>query len=216
VTTLPRNYILRSDGQIEPCDNEEEFRNWFRDVNNRRVARSAVPYGDFKKAAIVSTTFLGYDASIGGIEPLFFETLAELPDSEHSWRHSTYQDALEGHRLAIFEVEKILGLHDEEHELGDLGIATKPQWKKQAPDAQRQPPDPNCPMCDGNGSYTSSLMGDVRCDCTVVKAPVTFGPQVKAPATKAADPTCWRCQGTGIDKTSFLPDTPCDCAIVKT
>jgi len=171
-----RQWILRKDGRIEPCDDVAEFAAWFEEQANRRIDRTAVPYGEnFKEAVIVSTVFLGFEHGSREGVPLLFETQATLPEGGAlTHRYGSLDEAREGHARVVGEVEAALGVLDDELETiakRAAGIPRLPRYRAvKAP--HFKPADPNCDRCGGTGeghSGTNTWGLDTPCDCTVVR-----------------------------------------------
>lgn len=96
----PRYYILRGHDPI-PCDDLMEWASNF-EVGYRRVAhdRFMADSGDWIR---VSTVFLGLDHNYWDTgEPILFETMVfgGVLD-EYMWRYCTWEEAEEGHALAL-------------------------------------------------------------------------------------------------------------------
>jgi hypothetical protein len=94
-------YILAGKTPIK-CGDILAWGKW-RDANNNQVARTV------KGEVVVSTVFLGVDYAWEGT-PLLFETM--IFGGEHDqdqWRHSTWEEAEEGHEAACLAVK-----HEEE------------------------------------------------------------------------------------------------------
>jgi len=140
---LPRSYILRDNGQVEPCDNMVTHAAWLKDPHNRIVESVAVPFGDMTEAVLITTIFLGWDLSYGEGDPELFETFVEKPGEKktiHS-RYATLVEAQAGHAGIVEEVTRSV-----KHE---------------------KVPDPDCPDCYGNGEVINGFGMEVRCECTL-------------------------------------------------
>ena len=108
---MMRQYIREPSGQIVACDDVLKVAKWFEDEDNRRIALSAVPYGeDSKEGILISTVFLCIDHNLTGEgEPILFETLASFPDDfEIMRRYTTEAEALKGHDEVVAEVQERL------------------------------------------------------------------------------------------------------------
>ena len=72
-----------------------EWAKMFEDTDARRVAR------DEEGDIFVSTVFLGMNHNWGDVPPLLFETMIFGGESdEDTWRYSTWQQAVDGHKKA--------------------------------------------------------------------------------------------------------------------
>lgn len=169
---FPKAYMLRPDGVIEECPDVLEHAAWFEKIENRRIARTAVPYGDFKKAVIISTVFIGFEHGFRDDAPLLFETLAELPDDGPTFspRYTTKEEALKGHIEVVKQVERWLEEWEKDEIDALIERASQPPTPKRAKvkQAQRKPADPNCSKCGGTGECPQFVLGlgDQPCDCT--------------------------------------------------
>lgn len=173
MTSLPRSYIRLPDGTIEPCDDEAKFIEWFADLENRRILRTAVPYGDFKKAVLVTTVFTGWDLNLDPEEPIMFETLSELPDgSEIKRRYATEDEARQGHQEILKVVEERIEAGEFSEfspglqELLDNPGAVPVPRPRQVAAPQLQAPSPTCSKCGGTGTVRG-LVAIVPCDCAI-------------------------------------------------
>jgi len=89
---------IEVDGKPQPCDNLEEWGQWFENTANRKVRETLI--GPFR----VSTIFLGLDHSHDETgPPLFYETLvfdlvykSDL-ESQTMRRYATREKAIHGH-----------------------------------------------------------------------------------------------------------------------
>ena len=97
-------YILDADHNAELCPNTQEWRAWFENEPNRRVACDSVLLGSL--TAWVSTVFLGINQSSDSGPPVLFETMVcrYLAGQEEDavWdkdvlRYCTWNEALAGH-----------------------------------------------------------------------------------------------------------------------
>lgn len=175
MTSLPRNYIRLPDGTIEPCDDERRFIQWYNEVKNRRILRTAVPYGDFKKAVIVETRFTGHGSMVSD-EPDFFETFAKFPHKKStlSKLDATEAQARETHRWMVAEVEEELAKNPAYREFskGLEEVLTNPgampvPRPRQAAAPHLQAPKADCPKCHGSGKI-HGVFETLPCDCTIV------------------------------------------------
>ena len=87
-------YILAEDGKTPIiCNDAVIWATWLKNAD-RHVAKTKK--GDVK----VSTVFLGLDHGIGD-PPILFETMIFGGDHDNDqWRYSTWEEAVQGHKLA--------------------------------------------------------------------------------------------------------------------
>lgn len=108
-----RTYILDENKKPVACTDMREWTK-FRE-GNRMVARTV--FGD----VVVSTIFLGTDHSYGRGRPLLFETMVFGGEhDDYQERYHTWEEAVEGHRLACEMVDKVSVQRAQR--LEDLGI----------------------------------------------------------------------------------------------
>ncbi len=96
------HWILDDQHHAQPVDDVIAWAQWFRDINNRGVAR------DVANGYTVSTVFLGIDYSFGGRKPLLFETAIFSQDSRldlYCERYSTWAEAEAGHARILADVK---------------------------------------------------------------------------------------------------------------
>ena len=172
MTGLPRQYIRHPDGTIEQVTDIARYAEWFNNPKNRIIDKTAVPYGDdFKQAVIVSTVFLGFEHGIFEGKPLLWETLAEMPGDidELGQRYTSEVKAKEGHEQIVLQVQARLNVDEEELEklLKDIVGVPVPRPRK-AKDPKRKLPDPNCQRCGGTGEERGAFLPGTFCECTVV------------------------------------------------
>ena len=169
---LPRQYIRYPDGTIEQVTDIARYAEWFNNPKNRIIDKTAVPYGDdFKKAVIVSTVFLGFEHGIIDGKPLLWETLAEMPAGlgELGMRYVSEDEARAGHEKTVAEVQSRLNVSEAEVEELVAGILGTPTpGTRTLKDPKRKLPDPNCKRCGGSGEDRRALVPDTACDCTIV------------------------------------------------
>ena len=169
---LPRQYIRYEDGSIEEVTDVERYAAWFNDSKNRFIDRTAVPYGNtFKKAVIVSTYFLGFEHDIICGKPVLWETLAQLPDSDNiSRRYVCELDAREGHEQIVHEVQARITRAEEEIEQLIVSVNAIPVRRpRKIKNPKQKTPDPNCQKCGGSGEDTKAIIPDTPCDCTRIQ-----------------------------------------------
>jgi hypothetical protein len=96
------HYILNKDKTPVEVD-LMTWAEWFGNTERRRVALTRL--GKTR----ISTVFLGLDHRFGPGEPLLFETMI-FDDRWHDYqdRYCTYQQALAGHRRAVYYVSERL------------------------------------------------------------------------------------------------------------
>lgn len=168
---LPRQYIRYEDGTIEQVTDVGRYAEWFNDPKNRMIVKTAVPYGDFKKAVVVSTVFLGFEQGRRNGKPLLWETLAELPGDlgEFMLRYVGEDEARIGHEKIVLEVQARLNVTEAEVDelVADVMGLPIPRPRK-IEDPKRKLPDPDCKRCDGRGWAPGALLPDTACDCTFV------------------------------------------------
>jgi len=169
---LPRQYIRYEDGTIEQVTDVARYAEWFNQPKNRMIDKTAVPYGDdFKKAVVVSTVFLGFEQGLRDGKSLLWETLAELPGDlgELSYRYVNEDDARAGHEKTVLEVQARLNVTEAEVEELVAGVMGLPVPRpRKIKDPKRKPPDPNCKKCRGSGWDPRALLPNTTCDCTIV------------------------------------------------
>jgi hypothetical protein len=82
-----------------------EWEEWHKQVENRRVGRDVV------NGLLISTVFLCIDHGFGGT-PQWFETMifrneeCKDPLNDYTWRYETWDEAAEGHHVAVELVKK--------------------------------------------------------------------------------------------------------------
>ena len=104
-----KNYKLVGKQPVE-CDLSEVA-----SLEERTICRDT--FGD----VLVSTVFLSFDHSFGGDVPVLFETMIfEGEHDSYQKRYKTYDDAIEGHKVACDLVNKISIERDKK--LNNLGI----------------------------------------------------------------------------------------------
>ena len=170
---LPRQYIRHPDGTIEQVTDIARYAEWFNKFENRSIDRTAVPYGDdFKQAVIVSTVFLGFEHGNFEGKPLLWETLAEMPGDlpEFGQRYTSEVRAKEGHEQIVLQVQARLNVDEKELEklLEDIVGVPVPR-PRMVKEPKRKLPDPNCNRCGGTGEERGTLLPDTFCECTVVR-----------------------------------------------
>jgi len=169
---LPRQYIRYEDGTIEQVTDVARYAEWFNQPKNRMIDKTAVPYGDdFKKAVVVSTVFLGFERGVRDGKPLLWETLAEMPGElgEILHRYVDEDDARAGHEKTVLEVQARLNVTEAEVDglVAEVMGIPVPRPRK-IKDPKRKPADPDCKRCDGRGWAPGALLPDTACDCTYV------------------------------------------------
>lgn len=176
MTGLPRNYKRLPDGTLEPCEDQTEFIQWYNQNKDRTILRTAVPYGDFKKAVLVETVFTGCDFSDFSGAPTLFETRATMPnDTALNGRGApTEKEARKRHWTLVEEVKRKLASDPEYREFSEgleelftnPGDPPKPGLRGPKPPETRAP-SPTCPKCHGHGTL-KGLIETIPCDCTIV------------------------------------------------
>lgn len=92
------HYILDNNKNPVPVD-LMTWAEWFADSDRRRVALTRLG------KARISTVFLGLDHRYGPGEPLLFETMIfDGRWHDYQERYCTYDEALAGHRRAVYYV----------------------------------------------------------------------------------------------------------------
>jgi hypothetical protein len=93
---MARYYILDDHGDPQPVDDMFAFFAWYESADNR-IALAEM------EDVTVSTVFIGRDSQFRpGGPPLIYETMCFGPGQyNRSWRYSTRQEALDGHRRAV-------------------------------------------------------------------------------------------------------------------
>lgn len=100
-------YIMDVDGKPQNSS-AEEWSEWNKNYQNKQVAETFVEQSNGDKIR-VSTVFLGLDHAFDEDTPILFETLVfEGPMDEEMFRYSTIEEAQEGHKKMVREVEKCL------------------------------------------------------------------------------------------------------------
>ena len=92
-------YILRGKTPVR-CDDLMEWARWM-DTRERIVKQTRVG------TMFVSTIFLGIDHSLGGKEPILFETMTFCDDEIDCQRCSTWKQAEEQHHYAVKHAETL-------------------------------------------------------------------------------------------------------------
>lgn len=114
MTYRPRHYRLLPDHSVEPVDtslagfDEAALLAWAKEVwgddDGRRVGFTEIAPG-----IEVSTVFLGIDHNHWSGPPLLFETMIfDDYGGQETYRYSTWDEAVEGHRLAVEAVKSRL------------------------------------------------------------------------------------------------------------
>ena len=99
MSKFPKFWIL--DGKTPKSVDLYTWAAWFED-DDRHVARTVIDED------VVSTVFLGIDHSMGGPEPLLFETMIFVgPGHRENWceRCTTWDQALDQHAEALTELK---------------------------------------------------------------------------------------------------------------
>ena len=93
--TMNDKYILEGK-RIKRADDLLEWAKWFEKVD-RSIKQTKIT-----NEINVSTVFLGLDHSFGGPAPILFETMIfGGPHDQYRERHTTYEEAEEGHLRAV-------------------------------------------------------------------------------------------------------------------
>lgn len=99
------HYILNEDGNPVAVG-LEEWAEWFGEHKEERIMKQTRVFGIW-----VSTIFLGLNHNFFGNEPLIFETMIFGGTlDQYQDRYSTKEQALRGHREAVWKVIKTLPL----------------------------------------------------------------------------------------------------------
>lgn len=100
--------MLDENKNIIATDDTIKWATWLNSNNNRIVERTTS--GRFT----ISTVFLGIDHSFRGDKPILFETMIFYIENENTHfleyqqRYSTYDEAIEGHKYALSNLEEII------------------------------------------------------------------------------------------------------------
>lgn len=95
-------YKLDKNNRPIPCKNSNEYMKWeTKNLDKKAIRQQHVD------DVYISTVFLGLDHGFGGKNPVLWETM--IFGGEHDQyqeRYISYQDALEGHYIAVQLVKK--------------------------------------------------------------------------------------------------------------
>lgn len=170
MTGLLRQYIRHPDGTLERVTDIARYAKWFNDRKNRGIDRTAVPYGDdFKKAVIVLTVFLGFAHGDRDGCPILFETVAVMPDGETiGCQYTSEVGAREGHERIVREIAELLQSPAKNIEGGFASMAETPVPRpRKLKEPKRKSPDPECLKCGGSGEDSNAMLPDTMCECTL-------------------------------------------------
>lgn len=103
-------YILEPDGSIRETEDIMEWEKWRETEGANRLYRD-----ELDPELLVSTVFLGIDHGFGNTsQPVLYETMilgdlwSRYHRDKYQQRYSTKEDALKGHRDAVFLARKAL------------------------------------------------------------------------------------------------------------
>jgi len=102
-------YKLDNNGEPVPCNNTQEWSDWFQKSMNQRILGRTYVTPDI----FVSTVFLAFDhgGGIPGEEPILWETMVfrdKKNNGEECARYKSRKEAIEGHLKFVDEVKASL------------------------------------------------------------------------------------------------------------